>query len=213
MSEPRRLERGPLVVASHNEGKVGEIRELLAPWSLGVMSAGELGLPEPEETGSTYAENAAIKATAAALASGHPALADDSGFEVAALGGDPGLHSARWAGPGKDFTVAMERVWAELEESGSDDRSCRFICVLTLAWPDGHAETVTGAVDGQLAWPPRGDKGFGYDPIFVPEGRTETFAEADQEWKHTVSHRARAFEQLVSSCLAGTPEPAGRECG
>ena len=212
MSGSRRLEAGLLVVASHNAGKVLEIRALLEPLGIGVRGAGEMGLPEPEETGSTYAENAALKAEAAALASGHPALADDSGFEVAALGGEPGLYSARWAGPGRDFSAAMERVWAEVGKSGSDDRSCRFVCALSLVWPDRHVETATGTIDGQLAWPPRGDKGFGYDPIFVPDGRAETFAETDPEWKHRVSHRARAFEQLAGRCLTGA-RAAGQEAG
>ena len=203
MSRPRQLESGTLVVASHNEGKVREIRALLGPWALDIRSAAGLGLAEPEETGSTYRENAAIKAKAAARASGFPALADDSGFEVRAINGDPGLHSARWAGKDRDFSAAMERVRAAVEASGSDDRSCRFVCALSLAWPDGHDETVAGAIDGELAWPPRGDRGFGYDPIFVPEGRKETFAEAEPEWKHKVSHRARAFETLIDRCLRG----------
>ena len=202
MSPPRRLDSGTLVVASHNVGKVREIRAMLARWIPDVLGAAELGLPEPEETGSTYEENAIIKAVASAGASGLPALADDSGFEVMAIGGDPGLHSARWAGPERDFSVAMERVRAAVEASGSGDRSCRFVCALALAWPDGHAETVVGAIDGELAWPPRGDKGFGYDPIFVAEGGTETFGEADPDWKDRVSHRARAFGLLVDRCLA-----------
>ena len=202
MSPPRRLDSGTLVVASHNEGKVREIRAMLARWVPDIRSAADLGLPEPEETGSTYEENATIKAKASAVASGLPALADDSGFEVRAIGGDPGLYSARWAGPKKDFAVAMERVRAAVEASGSSDRFCRFVCALALAWPDGHAETVVGTIDGELAWPPRGDKGFGYDPIFVPEGRTETFGESDPAWKEQVSHRARAFGLLADRCLA-----------
>ena len=202
MSPPRRLDSGTLVVASHNEGKVREFRAMLERWVPDIRSAAGLGLPEPEETGSTYEENAAIKAKASAGASGLPALADDSGFEVRAIGGDPGLYSARWAGPKKDFAVAMEKVREAVEASGSGDRFCRFVCALALAWPDGHTETVVGTIDGELAWPPRGDKGFGYDPIFVPEGHTETFGESDPDWKQRVSHRARAFELLVDRCLA-----------
>ena len=205
MSRPRQLESGTLVVASHNEGKVREIRDLLGPWALTVRSAAELDLPEPEETGATYGDNARIKAKAAAGAAGHPALSDDSGFEVRAINGDPGLHSARWAGPGRDFALAMEKVRAAVAASGSDDRSCRFVCALSLAWPDGHDETVLGTVEGELAWPPRGDRGFGYDPIFVPEGRTETYGETDPARKHRTSHRARAFGLLTERCLAGTP--------
>ena len=206
MIRPRMLDSGILVVASHNAGKVAEIQSMLEPWGLDVTSAAERGLPEPEETGSTYEANAILKARAAALASGLPALADDSGFEVGALGGDPGLYSARWAGPERDFSAAMERVHAGVLASGAGDRTCRFVCALSLAWPDGHDETVTGAIDGELAWPPRGDGGFGYDPIFVPEGETRTFAEVDPEWKHRVSHRARAFARLIERCLPGIPK-------
>jgi len=198
---PRTLTGGTLVVASHNPGKVREIGELLEPFGLEVISAGELGLPEPEETGTTFIANAELKALAAATASGKPALADDSGFCVAALDGDPGIYSARWAGPSKDFSVAMELVNAKMIESGSDDTRAWFTCALTLAWPDGHCESVEGYVHGHAVWPPRGDKGFGYDPMFVPDGDTRTFGEGEGEWKHSISHRAEAFNQLVARCF------------
>ncbi len=199
----RRLIETRLVVASHNPGKVREIGELLAPRGLTVVSAGELGLPEPEETGDSFTANAELKALAATRASGLPALADDSGFCLAALGGDPGIYSARWAGPDKDFGVAMEKVWSALSASGSSDRRAWFMCALTLAWPDGHVETVEGRVDGAAVWPPRGGNGFGYDPMFVPEGYDQTFGEVDSDWKHSVSHRAVAFRKLVERCFDG----------
>ena len=186
-----------LVIASHNRGKVVEIAELLEPYGLAVVSAGELGLPEPEETGETFVANARLKAEAAAQASGLPALADDSGLAVVALDGKPGIHSARWAGPDRDFTFAMEKVEQALE--GKSDRAAYFVCVLALCWPDGRCETFEGRVDGTLVWPPRGDHGFGYDPMFQPEGCVETFGEIEPATKHGMSHRARAFEKLVAA--------------
>lgn len=197
----RRLVPGKLVLASHNAGKLREIAPLVAPFGINPVSAGELGLPEPEETGESFIANAALKALAAATATGVPALADDSGLAVKALNGAPGLHSARWAGEPRDFDRAMARVEREFGESGSDDPSAAFICALAIAWPDGHVESFEGIIRGTLVFPPRGDRGFGYDPIFVPEGRTETFAEIDPDEKHAISHRARAFAQLVQHCL------------
>ena len=196
----RRFAGGRLVVASHNPGKVEEITALLAPFAVEAVSAGALGLPEPEETGDSFEANAALKAHAAAEASGWPALADDSGLVVPALGGAPGIYSARWAGPAKDFAAAMARVERAL---GGLDRSAAFVAVLALAWPDGHAELFRGDVAGRLVWPPRGEHGFGYDPIFVPLGDTRTFGEIEPAEKHRVSHRARAFAKLVAGCLAG----------
>ncbi|MBY0562718.1 MAG: RdgB/HAM1 family non-canonical purine NTP pyrophosphatase [Hyphomonadaceae bacterium] len=186
-----------LVVASHNPGKVREIASLLAPFGVEAVSAAELGLPEPEETETTFAGNAALKARAAAAASGLPALADDSGLEVFALGGDPGVYSARWAGPAKDFRVAMERVWSELQARGASDLSARFVCALALAAPDGAVEVFEGEARGSIVWPPRGDKGFGYDPIFLPRGGERTFGEMTHEEKLPLTHRARAFEKLL----------------
>lgn len=190
---------GRLVVASHNAGKVREIRELLAPFGAEVISAGDLGLPEPEETGTTFAANAELKALAAAKAANLPALSDDSGLAVEALGGAPGIYSARWAGPSKDFGAAMARINDEL--AGQDDRRGHFVCALTLAWPDGHCETFEGRVDGTLVWPPRGSQGFGYDPMFLPEGEDLTFGEMEPAAKHAMSHRARAFALLVAACF------------
>jgi XTP/dITP diphosphohydrolase len=195
---PRRFTGDTLVIASHNAGKVREIAELLHPWVAGFRSAGDLGLPEPEETGDSFVANAELKARAVAAA-GHVALADDSGLVVTALGGLPGIYSARWAGPGRDFGLAMGRINDEL--AGAADRSAHFVCALSLAWPDGHVETVEGRVHGSLVWPPRGDKGFGYDPIFVPQGKIQTFAEIDPAAKHAMSHRADAFRQLVERCF------------
>lgn len=202
----RRLDSGPLVVASHNAGKVREIGDLLRPFGLSVRSAGDLSLPEPEETGETFVANALLKAQAAATAAGLPALADDSGLAVAALGGEPGIYSARWAGPERDFALAMQRVEERLAALGTQDRRAAFVCALALAWPDGHAETFEGRVEGALVWPPRGDHGFGYDPVFVPDSEAaaaspRTFAEMAPEEKHAQSHRARAFALLVSACL------------
>jgi XTP/dITP diphosphohydrolase len=208
----RRLDRGTrLVVASHNPGKVREIVDLVAPYGLSVASAGELGLPEPEETGTTFADNARLKAVAAARASGLPALADDSGLEVHALGGAPGIYSARWAGPAKDFTIAMARVAEELKARNAWTRSpgpaANFVAVLCLAWPDGETASFEGRVDGHLVWPPRGTKGFGYDPMFVPEGHDLTFGEMEPDAKHALSHRARAFQRFAVACL---PPGGGR---
>ena len=193
---------GKLVIASHNAGKVREIHALLAAYGAEVISAGDLGLAEPVEDGDTFIANAEIKALAAATASGLPALADDSGLCVHALGGEPGVYSARWAGPGKDFGVAMRKVEDALAASATVDRSAHFACALTLAWPDGHRESFEGTVSGHMVWPPRGDKGFGYDPTFVPDGHAVTFAEMDPQQKHAMSHRANAFKKLVQACFA-----------
>jgi len=195
----RKLQRGKLIIASHNPGKVREIDALLAPYGVEVVSAAELGLDEPVEDGATFEANAELKAHAAAQAAGLPALADDSGLAVDALGGAPGIHSARWAGPDKDFAAAM----AEVEEKikGQDNRRAHFVCVLAMAWPDRHLESFSGAVHGHLEWPPRGERGFGYDPVFVPDGHDITFGEMDPDKKHTISHRAVAFRQLVAACF------------
>ncbi len=195
---PRQLDSGRLVLASHNPGKLREIAALVEPHGLSVVSAGKLGLPEPEETGATFAENAKLKALAAAIGAQLPALADDSGLAVTALDGAPGIYSARWAGPKKDFGEAMRRVERELGEA--EDRSAHFVCALCLAWPDGHCELFEGRIDGTLVFPPRGTRGFGYDPIFQAEGQNITFGEMDPDRKHAISHRARAFAQL-QSCL------------
>lgn len=195
----RRFTGGKLVVASHNAGKVREIRALLAPFKVDVVSAGDLNLPEPEETGATFVANAELKAHAAAQASGFVALADDSGMSVNALNGAPGIYSARWAGPNKDFNYAMKRVADELGDN--PDRRAQFNCVLSLAWPDGHCESFEGTLHGTLVYPPRGTKGFGYDPMFVADGQTQTFGEMDAEAKHAMSHRAMAFHQLVDACF------------
>ena len=194
----RRLTADRLVIASHNEGKVDEISALVAPFAIKAVSAASLGLAEPEETGDSFEANAALKARAAAEASGLPALADDSGLVVPALGGAPGIYSARWAGAAKDFRMAMERVHREL---GNRDRRARFVAVLALCWPDQHVELFRGEVAGMLFWPPRGDRGFGYDPMFVPKGGVETFGEMEPAEKHKISHRARAFAALVHDCL------------
>lgn len=195
----RTLSGRRLVIASHNPGKLREIAELLSPHGIETLSAQSLNLPEPKETGRSFAENAAIKALAAAVAAGLPALADDSGLVVPALGGRPGIHSARWAGPGRDFGRAMARVERAL--SGKRDRSACFVCALCLAWPDGHSEIFEGRVDGRLVWPPRGRRGFGYDPIFEPRGHDTTFGEMDPRAKHAMSHRARAFEKLLAKAV------------
>lgn len=200
----RKLAPGRLVIASHNEGKVREIGELLAPYGIETVSAKALGLPEPEETGTTFVANAELKARAAADLAGLPALADDSGLCVDALGGEPGIFSARWAQTdrGRDFGEAMRRVEAAIAATGpSPSRDAHFVCALALAWPDGHIEWFEGRVDGRLVWPPRGDKGFGYDPMFLPLGREETFGEIDPAAKHAISHRADAFRQLVAAVL------------
>lgn len=189
-----------LVIASHNAGKVREIGELLAPWRVEVISAATLGLAEPDETGSTFAANAELKALAAAQAAQLPALADDSGLVVDALNGDPGIYSARWAGPTKDFTLAMSKILDGLQ--GKTDRSARFICALSLAWPDGRIQTFEGKVEGTIAQTPTGSQGFGYDPIFIPSGSSLTFGQFDPQAKHAISHRADAFNQLVKACFA-----------
>lgn len=198
MMSQRRLTSGKIIIASHNQGKVREIGDLLRPLGLEVISAGELGLDEPEETGTTYIANAELKAHAAAKAANLPALADDSGLSVNALAGAPGIYSARWAGPDKDFSVAMKRVADALLMTSSKDRSAEFVCALSLAWPDGEVTSFEGRISGQIIWPPRGDRGFGYDPIFVPDGHQISFGEMDPDKKHAMSHRARAFEQLVA---------------
>lgn len=185
-----------LVTATHNKGKIKELKVLLEPLGFEIISAYELGLPEPEETEKTFTGNAILKAVASAKASGHPALADDSGLSVTALNGDPGIYSARWAGEPRDFTVAMSKVEAALKESGTTDYSAKFVCALAFARPDGSSETFEGEVHGNLVFPPRGDRGFGYDPIFVAEGEAETFGEMDPDKKHAMSHRAVAFAKF-----------------
>jgi XTP/dITP diphosphohydrolase len=201
----RLLQRGErLVVATHNIGKLREIEVLVAPHGMTVASAGDLGLPEPEETGVTFEENAALKAVAAATASGLPALADDSGLAVDALGGAPGVHSARWAGPDKDFAAAMQSVEDKLQALGAalpEQRKAHFVAVLALAFPDGTCDLFRGEVHGDLVYPPRGPNGFGYDPMFVPEGNAETFGEMTAERKRTMSHRARAFAKFAEARL------------
>ncbi len=198
-----------LVIATHNAGKLAEFRELLAPHGIAVLSAGELGLPEPEETGTSFAANARLKAEAAVRGAGLPALADDSGLCVEALDGAPGIYSARWAGPGKDFAGAMARIEALLAERGAEAPAARrahFIAALALVWPDGRVEAVEGRVDGAIVRPPRGERGFGYDPVFLPDGHDRTFGEMSAEEKHglpadggrALSHRARAFQDLAA---------------
>ena len=194
----RRLEASKLVVASHNPGKVREILELLKPFGLDVISARSLNLPEPEETEKTFAGNAKLKALSAAKGSGFPALADDSGLVVPALGGDPGIYSARWAGPTKDFQIAMKKVIDELDDKS---REAHFFCALAIAWPDDHIEVFEGEVHGTLTWPMRGTQGFGYDPIFVPDGFDITFGEMEPSKKHGMSHRANAFQKFITACL------------
>jgi XTP/dITP diphosphohydrolase len=209
-SEHRKI-AGRLVIATHNAGKLVEMRDLLAGYGIEAISAGELGLPEPAETGRTFDANARIKATAAAQSSAMTAFADDSGLVVDALDGEPGIHSARWAGPDRDFGRAMEKVHAMLTERGAkapERRRAHFVSALCVAWPDGHAETFEARVNGTVVWPPRGNKGFGYDPIFLPDGHTRTFGEMSPEEKHGLpphgrglSHRARAFLKLAEACL------------
>ena len=194
-----------LVVATHNAGKLAEISALLAPFAVTVTSAAELGLAEPVETEQTFVGNARIKAHFAACASGLPALADDSGIEIDALGGAPGVFTADWAETptGRDFVMAMANTWARLEAvQAPHPRSARFCCTLVLAWPDGHDEVFAGAMPGQIVWPMRGAQGHGYDPIFQPEGFTKTFGEMDQATKNRISHRADAFRKLVKGCFA-----------
>jgi len=203
-----RILSGKVVIATHNQGKLREMRELLAPYGIDLVSAGELGLPEPDETGYMFSENAAIKAVAAAQASGLPALSDDSGICVDALDGAPGLFSANWAGPGKDFKPAMARVLAELAKRGATtpaQRRAHFVSALVIAWPDGHQELFEGRVFGEVVDAPRGTGGFGYNPIFKPDGHEQTFAEMSSTVKsgdaEALSHRARAFAQLAAACL------------
>jgi XTP/dITP diphosphohydrolase len=202
---------GRLVIATHNAGKLREIRELLGPYGVEAVSAAELNLAEPEETGKTFLENARLKACAAALGAGLPALADDSGLAVVALDGAPGIHSARWAGPDRDFGRAMQMVEDKLRERGArseHERRAHFVCALCIAWPDRHIEEFEAIVDGTLVWPPRGAEGFGYDPMFLPDGHSRTFGEMPNEEKHGLppkgaglSHRARAFRKLAEACL------------
>jgi XTP/dITP diphosphohydrolase len=199
MRMARRFTEPKLVLATHNPGKVGELVELLAPWGVEVVSAGALGLPEPEETGETFVENALLKARAACAATELPALADDSGLAVAGLGGRPGVHTADWAGSPRDFGKAMRRVQDEL--GSNPDRRAAFHSTLALVWPDGHEEVFEGKVEGTLVWPPRGDIGWGYDPMFAPEGGTRTYGEMPAEEKHATSHRARALARLVAACF------------
>jgi XTP/dITP diphosphohydrolase len=207
----RRTLSGRVVIATHNPGKLREMSELLAPHGVDAVSAGDLGLSEPEETGNTFTDNARIKAGAAAAAANLPALADDSGLVVEALGGAPGTHSARWAAPDKDFARAMRVIQEKLVAVGAnrpERRRAAFVSALALAWPDGHVESVEGRVEGTLVWPPRGARGFGYDPMFVPDGHDRTFGEMSAEEKHGLpprgeglSHRARAFIKLAERCL------------
>ncbi|MCB9978955.1 MAG: RdgB/HAM1 family non-canonical purine NTP pyrophosphatase [Rhodospirillales bacterium] len=194
LNAPQKIDR--LVVATHNAGKLLEIGALLEGFVGTLVSAGDLGLPEPEETGTTFAENAILKARAAAQGSGLPALADDSGLCVTALNGAPGIYSARWAGANRDFDAAMTRIHTEM--GGSPNRSAAFVCALALSWPDGHTEAFEGRCNGHIIWPPRGKTGFGYDPFFVPEGYEKTFAEMTSDEKKALSHRRRAFDSLVT---------------
>lgn len=202
MTNPRLFTGDTLVIATHNKGKVPEIAALLKDHVANFPSAGDLGLAEPEETETTYVGNAMLKARAAALASGQPALADDSGLSVDGLDGDPGVYSARWAGPTRDFSLAMEKVRQALEAT-SDRKGDRaaFICALALAWPDGHVEAVEGRFEGRLTFPARGTRGFGYDPIFIPDGHDITCGEMDPDLKHAISHRADAFAKLKARCF------------
>ncbi len=204
----RRLSRGEkIVIATHNAGKLREVAALLAPHGIEVIGAGALGLPEPEETETSFLGNARIKAHAAARAAGMPALSDDSGFSVAALDGAPGVYTADWAmrpEGGRDYALAMGKVHDLAKHAA--DRAAWFTCALVLAWPDGHEEVFEGKAEGAWAWPPRGAHGFGYDPMFVPQGRLETFGEMDPAEKHRISHRAAAFALLAAACL---PPAAG----
>jgi XTP/dITP diphosphohydrolase len=210
-SSIRHLTSDRIVIATHNPGKLGEMRELLAPYGVAAVSASELHLAEPDESGMTFSENARIKAQAAAGSAGLPALADDSGLAVDALDGAPGIHSARWAGPDRDFGRAMEMIEARLHERGAttpEQRRAHFVSALCLAWPDGHTEVFEARVAGSVVWPPRGNAGFGYDPIFLPDGQQRTFGEMSSEEKHGLpprgkglSHRARAFLKLAEACL------------
>jgi len=204
LTSERKIEPGRLIAATHNAGKVRELRDLMEPLGFEVVSAIDLDLPEPEETEATFTGNAILKARAAAEATGAPALSDDSGLAVTALGGAPGIYSARWAGPERDFYDAMQKVEHELSRLGTKDRSAKFVCALAIVWPDGHAEVFEGEVHGDLVWPPRGEKGFGYDPVFVAKGETITFGEMDPARKHVMSHRADAFAKLRKVLLGGS---------
>ena len=196
----RQFDGNTLLVASHNEGKVKEIKDLLENLRIQVVSARNLGLAEPEETGATFRENAELKAGLASQAANLPALADDSGLAIEALGGEPGIFSARWGGESRDFNLAMEKVEKRL--AGNKNRSAAFVCALSLSWPDGHFETFEGRVNGSVCWPPRGERGFGYDPIFIASGMDLTFGEINPALKHSISHRADAFRQLSEACFA-----------
>jgi XTP/dITP diphosphohydrolase len=198
-----------LVIASHNEGKVKEIRDLLIPLKIEVFSAGDLVLPEPEETADTFSGNSELKAVASAKASNLPSLADDSGLVIDALNGQPGIYSARWAGPKKDFTIAIKKVHEALRKVDREKkeitlRSARFVCSLALAWPDGKVAIFEGTIEGTICWPPRGNMGFGYDPIFVPIGHEKSFGEVDPEWKNSISHRAEAFSKFLTHIYGKT---------
>lgn len=195
----RQFTENRLVIASHNPGKVREISDLLIPWSISVVSAAELDLPEPEETGLSFRANAKLKSDAAAFVARLPALADDSGLAVNALNGAPGIYSARWAGAEKNFSVAMARVNREMGDN--PDRGAQFVCALALTWPDGHSEVFEGSVGGTLVWPPRGKRGFGYDPMFLGDGDAGTYGEIAPEEKHARSHRAIAFRKLIAACF------------
>jgi XTP/dITP diphosphohydrolase len=211
VSAPHRQLSGRLVIATHNPGKLRELRELLSPYGIDAVSAAELGLPEPDETGASFRDNARIKAMTATKGANLPAFADDSGLAVDALGGAPGIHSARWAGEDKNFMRAMETIESMLKDHGADRpalRAAQFVSALCVAWPDGHVEEFEGTVDGTLVWPPRGKAGFGYDPMFLPDGHSRTFGEMTSEEKHGLppkgqglSHRARAFRKLAAACL------------
>ena len=203
MISGRKILPGKLIAATHNAGKVRELRDLMVPLGFEIVSAIELDLPEPDETEDSFAGNAILKARAAAEATGSPALSDDSGLAVTALGGAPGIYSARWAGPDRNFYEAMEKVEHELAETGTDDRSAKFVCALAIVWPDGHAEVFEGEVHGELVWPPRGTHGFGYDPVFVATGEAVTFGEMDPARKHAMSHRADAFAKLKKALMGG----------
>jgi len=204
MNSERRLKRGErIVLASHNKGKLVEFRALLAPTGIEIVSAAELGLAEPEETADSFEGNAAIKALAAAKATGMPVLSDDSGFCVSALDGRPGIYSARWAGPGGDMQVAMQRVHDEM--GGSPDKQAAFVAVLCLAWPDGTTRFAEGRCEGTICWPPRGDHGHGYDPMFVPQGDCRSFAELSSDEKNATSHRGRALARFLETCVSTDP--------
>ena len=203
MTSGRKILPGKLIAATHNAGKVRELRDLMAPLGFEIVSAIELDLPEPDETEDSFSGNAILKARAAAEATGSPALSDDSGLAVTALGGAPGIYSARWAGPDRNFVEAMEKVEHELAETGTDDRSAKFVCALAIVWPDGHAEVFEGEVHGELVWPPRGTHGFGYDPVFIATGEDITFGEMDPARKHAMSHRADAFAKLKKALMGG----------